>query len=56
MNTVSVLQPADVGSVLQERMCVSKFTVHRNDTYSEIFHTSLKLIVILCSAIIQKRI
>jgi hypothetical protein len=34
MSTVSVLQPADIGTVLQERMRMSKFTVHRNDTYA----------------------
>ena len=29
-----MLQPADIGTVLQERMRVSKYTVHRNDTNS----------------------
>jgi len=32
MSTVFVLQPADIGTVLQKAMRVSKFTVHRNDT------------------------
>ena len=53
MSTVCVLQTSDVGTVYQEGIRVPKFTVYRYNTYFEIFHTSLTLIVISCSIITQ---